>query len=152
MDFWSRYSRLIVVGTEIFTNPLFSLLIEDVGESLSIEYVSTIEKLKEKLSNRGNNTDNTLPEAVILPDFISTREFRSLPITKVCIYGLPSLYALRFSGRNWTKPKPVFSFAMADAVVTLTGFRDHDYVVSSKFSIFIRFIESSRCIYKLDGW
>ncbi|VUZ57281.1 unnamed protein product [Hymenolepis diminuta] len=127
MSFWSQYSQLTIIGTEVFTNPLFSQLIRDVGESLSITYVPTIEKLKERLI-QPRTSDSDLPEAVVLPDFISSSEIKSLQSSRFCIYGLPSLYALRFGDRHWTKRKPVFSFAMADAIVTITGFRDYRVV------------------------
>lgn len=85
--------------------------------------------MKERLIKQ-RTSDSDLPEAVVLPDFISSSEIKSLQSSKFCIYGLPSLYALRFSDRHWTKRKPVFSFAMADAIVTITGFRDYEVVVS----------------------
>ncbi|VDO11225.1 unnamed protein product [Rodentolepis nana] len=127
MAFWSQYSHLTIVGTEIFTNPLFSQLIKDVGESLSITYIPTVEKLKDRLIHQ-RNVDSDLPEAILLPDFTSPSEIKSLQFSKLSIYGLPSLYSLRFGCRHWTKNKPVFSFAMADAIVTITGFRDYDVV------------------------
>nr|CDS26114.2 protein ect2 [Hymenolepis microstoma] len=101
--------------------------VRDVGESLSITYIPSVEKLKDRLIQQ-RSVDSDLPEAILLPDFTSPSEIKSLQFSKVSIYGLPSLYSLRFGDRHWTKHKPVFSFAMADAIVTITGFRDYDVV------------------------
>lgn len=58
---------------------------------------------------------------------------------------------MRFSGRNWTRQKAVYSFAMADAVVTITGFRDYEIVVRQLFML-NPFTEPNRCSNQLDGW
>ncbi len=69
----------------------------------------------------------------LLSDFASLEDLKRLKSMKpdARIFGLPSLYAMHFQKKVWTKSRPLFSFAMEGAIVSVTGFRDPVFVVSS---------------------
>ncbi len=83
----------------------------------------------------GKKSSKNKPEAILLSEFPSPSDIKSLNLfsENARVFGLPSLYAMRFHRRRWTKVRPVYCFAMADAVVTISGYRDPVIVVSYNF-------------------
>ena len=94
-------------------------------------FIPNIEALKAKQSSNPSCRLGS-HEIILLSDFPTPAELKALCINNenIWVFGLPSLYAMRFENICWVKPRPVFSFAMRDAIIAITGFRDPIVVVN----------------------